>query len=73
MDSLSQLALGAAVGGAVAGRRFGRKALLWGALCGTLPDLDVLVPLGDPVSDFTYHRSASHSLLMQLLATPLLT
>lgn len=72
MDSLSQLALGAAVGGAVAGRRFGRKALLWGALCGTLPDLDVLVPLGDPVSDFTYHRSASHSLLMQALATPLL-
>ena len=73
MDSLSQLVLGAAVGGAVAGRRFGRKALVWGALCGTLPDLDVLVPLGDPVSDFTYHRSASHSLLMQLLATPLLT
>lgn len=72
MDSLTQIALGAAVGEAVAGRRFGRRAAFWGALCGTLPDLDVLVPLGDPVSDFVHHRSASHSLLMLALATPLL-
>ena len=72
MDSLTQIALGAAVGGAVGGRQLGRRALLWGALCGTLPDLDVLVPFADAVQDFTYHRSASHSLPMFLLATPLL-
>ena len=29
------------------GRRIGRRAPLWGALLGTLPDLDVFVPLGD--------------------------
>lgn len=68
MDSLSQFVLGAAVGGAVLGHRAGPKALIWGGIVATLPDLDVFVPLGDPVSDFTYHRSASHSVLIQTLA-----
>lgn len=72
MDSLTQLALGAAVGGAVMGRRAGRRAVAWGAVCGTLPDLDVFVPLGSAVADFTYHRSASHSLLVLAALTPLL-
>ncbi len=72
MDSLTQVALGAAVGEAVLGRRLGNRALLWGGLLGTLPDLDVFIPLGDAVSDFTYHRSASHSLLVLALLTPLL-
>lgn len=71
MDSLTQLALGAAVGEAAAGRQIGRRALVWGAICGTLPDLDVFVPLGDAVRDFTYHRSASHSLFVLALVTPL--
>lgn len=72
MDTLSQITLGAAVGGAVLGRRAGLKAFAWGAVCGMLPDLDVLVPLGDPVRDFTYHRSFSHALFFQTLAAPLL-
>ena len=72
MDSVTQIALGAAVGEAVLGRKIGNRAMLWGAIAGTLPDLDVFVPLGDVVKDFTYHRSASHSLLMLALATPLL-
>ncbi|MCG8637912.1 MAG: metal-dependent hydrolase [Desulfobacterales bacterium] len=71
MDSVTQIALGAAVGEAVLGRKVGRPALLWGAGCGLLPDLDVLIPLGDAVKDFTYHRSASHSLLVLALLTPL--
>ncbi|HSG88843.1 MAG TPA: metal-dependent hydrolase [Pseudomonadales bacterium] len=71
MDSITQMALGAAVGEAVLGRRLGNRAPLLGAVVGTLPDLDVLVPLGDPVADFTYHRSASHSLIVLTLAAPL--
>lgn len=71
MDSLTQLALGAAVGEATAGRQVGRRALLWGAVCGTFPDLDTFIPLGDAVSDFTYHRSASHSLFVLAAVTPL--
>jgi len=72
MDSVTQIALGAAVGEAVLGRKIGNRAILWGAIAGTLPDLDVFVSLGDVVKDFTYHRSASHSLFVLALATPLL-
>ena len=72
MDSLTQLVLGAAVGEAAMGRKVGNKAVAWGAFAGTLPDLDVFIPLGDAVSDFTYHRSASHSLLVLALLTPVL-
>jgi len=72
MDSVTQLTLGAAVAEATLGRRIGNRALLWGAIAGTLPDLDVYLPLGDVVRDFTYHRSASHSLFVLALMTPLL-
>lgn len=72
MDSLTQIALGAAVGEAVLGRKVGNKAVVWGAVCGTLPDLDVFVPFADPVRDFTFHRSFSHSLFVLALLTPLL-
>ena len=72
MDSVTQMVLGAAVGEAVLGRKIGNRAIMWGAIAGTLPDLDVFVPLGDVVKDFTYHRSASHSLFVLALATPLL-
>lgn len=72
MDSLTQMTLGAAVGEAVLGHKVGRKAALWGAALGTLPDLDVFIPFGDPVKDFTYHRSFSHSIFVLSLLTPLL-
>ncbi len=71
MDSITQVVLGAAVGEATLGRRVGRKAALWGALCGTLPDLDVLLPFADPVANFTYHRSFSHSVIVLAGLTPL--
>lgn len=70
MDSVTQIALGAAIGELVLGRKVGWRAALAGGICGTLPDLDVFVPLGDPVSDFTYHRGISHSLFALTLATP---
>lgn len=73
MDSVTQIALGAAVSEAVIGREVGRKALLWGAIAGTIPDLDVLVPFDDPIKDFTYHRSFSHSLLFLTVLSPILT
>ncbi len=72
MDSVTQLVLGAAVGEAALGRKIGNRAILWGAAMGTLPDLDVFIPLGDVVSDFTYHRSASHSLFVLAVLTPIL-
>ena len=72
MDSLTQAVLGATVGVAVAGRRVGaRKAALAGAVLGTAPDLDVLITHGDPVTNYVMHRGATHSLIIQALATPL--
>jgi len=60
MDSVTQFVLGAAVAQATVGRRAGRIAPLVGGVVATLPDLDVFVPLGGAVEDFTYHRSATH-------------
>jgi len=64
VDSLTQALLGASVQGALLGRWQGRKALLYGAALGTLPDLDVLIDYGDPVAEMTFHRGFSHSLLV---------
>jgi len=62
MDSVSQFALGAALGECTLGRKLGRSAILLGGAIGTLPDLDVLVQYTDAVESFTYHRSWSHSI-----------
>ena len=72
MDTVTQVALGAAVGEAVLGRKVGWRAPVWGGLCGLLPDLDVLWPFADPVAAFTWHRGYSHSFAVLILATPLI-
>ena len=65
--------LGAAVGEAASGRRLGRRALVWGALAGTLPDLDVLASLFLTAPEaLRFHRSVTHSLLFAFVAAPLL-
>lgn len=64
MDSLSQIVLGASVQGAILGKYQGHKAYLYGAMLGTLPDLDVLIHYPDPISNMTYHRGFSHSLIV---------
>jgi len=70
MDSVTQILLGGAVGYATLGNKLGRKSLLVGAAFGTLPDLDVLINFGGDVENFVYHRSFSHSLIVQLLLSP---
>jgi inner membrane protein len=62
MDSVSQLALGAAVGMAAMGRRTALwKSALWGAVAGTLPDLDVFIDHGDAVLNMVLHRAETHA------------
>lgn len=74
MDSVTQIALGAAVGEAVLGRQLGNRAIFWGAAFGTLPDLDVaFAPFLDPVGFIVHHRALSHSLLGVAVATPVLS
>lgn len=74
MDSLTQIVLGAAVGEAVAGRKMGAKAALWGAIGGTIPDLDVFLRFFyDPLDAALVHRGFSHSLLFAILGGFVLT
>ncbi len=73
MDSLTQIALGAAVSVAVMGRRTAVwKAALWGGIAGTLPDLDVFVDYGNAVLNMVRHRGESHSFFYLTLISPLL-
>lgn len=73
MDSLTQATLGAAVGEMMLGKRLGNRALAWGALFGTLPDLDVLLsPVLDTAGNLWWHRGPSHSLPVMILASWLL-
>ena len=73
MDSISQAALGSAVVLATMGRRTAAwKAALWGAVAGTLPDLDALIDHGDALLNMVLHRAESHSLFyLALLSAPL--
>ena len=73
MDSVSQAVLGAAVGEVVLGSRVGNKAILWGAVAGTIPDLDVLAyPLMDQISQLSWHRGPSHAFFYLILAAPIM-
>jgi inner membrane protein len=62
MDTLTQGLLGAAVGQACCGRALGRRAVLWGAVAGVLPDLDMLAGLSGPMGEFLHHRGITHAL-----------
>ena len=73
MDSLTQIVLGAAVGEAVMGKKVGNKAALWGAIAGTIPDLDVLFsPFMSELSGLVFHRSFTHSMFFGIIFGPLL-
>ncbi len=73
MDSITQIVLGGAVGEAVLGRKVGNKAILWGAIAGTIPDLDVFVKFFvDSLTADEMHRGFSHSLLFSIIFAPIL-
>lgn len=72
MDSLTQIVLGAAVGEAVLGKKIGNKAMLYGAIAGTIPDLDVLAShFTNTVAALHIHRGFTHSIVFSLLFAPL--
>ncbi|MGB0882415.1 MAG: metal-dependent hydrolase [Vicingaceae bacterium] len=68
MDSITQIVLGAAVGEAVIGKKVGRWAPLWGAVAGTIPDLDVFVSyFTDNITALEIHRGFTHSFIFSVL------
>ncbi|MBM3433118.1 MAG: metal-dependent hydrolase [Bacteroidetes bacterium] len=73
MDSLTHIAIGACAGEWMAGRRLGRRAMLWGALAHSLPDVDFIAGLwNDPAEDLLAHRGFTHSILFAFIAMYLL-
>ena len=65
MDSLTQIVLGAACGEIALGKKIGNKALLFGAIGGTIPDLDVFIGqlfYTNSIEVMTFHRGFMHSL-----------
>jgi len=70
MDSLTQIILGAACGEAVLGKKIGNKALLFGAVGGTIPDLDVFIGklfYNNEIDVMLFHRGFMHSILFSIL------
>lgn len=72
MDSLTQIILGAAVGEAVLGKKIGNKAMLYGAIAGTIPDLDVIASyFTDTVTALEIHRGFTHSVFFSVVFAPI--
>lgn len=68
MDSLSQIVLGAATFALIKDKEIGKKALLYGAILGTIPDLDILAnPFYNTIEQLAIHRAFSHSIFFSIL------
>jgi len=69
MDSLTQIILGAAVGEVAAGRKIGNRAMLWGAVAGTIPDLDVMIGslFMNDINGLAFHRGITHSIFFAVV------
>lgn len=71
MDSITHIALGACVGEAFFERGFGKKAIIWGALAQSIPDIDFIAGLWtSPAGGLLAHRGFTHSILFALLIIP---
>lgn len=73
MDLVTQTVLGAAVGEVVLGKKAGNKAMVWGAVGGLIPDLDIFAAqLFSEVDGLFVHRGFSHSLIFAFILAPIL-
>jgi membrane-bound metal-dependent hydrolase YbcI (DUF457 family) len=73
MDSVTQIVLGIAVAEVTAGKTLKNRGFLYGAILGTIPDLDVVVgQFLNPIDGILIHRGMSHSVLFALLFSLLL-
>lgn len=73
MDSLTHIVLGGVIGEVFAGKQVGKKAMFWGALMQSLPDIDFIASFWlNPVNDLLAHRGFTHSFLFIVIMAPLL-
>ncbi len=70
MDSLTHIALGACMGEAFAGHKVGKKAMLWGALAQSIPDIDFINAFWLNTSEnLLAHRGFTHSIIFCIAVT----
>lgn len=68
MDSITQAALGAAIGEATLGKHIGNKGAVLGAIFATIPDLDIALYLFyDKFEMLSIHRGFSHSIVFSII------
>ena len=73
MDTLTHIALGACIGEAFLGKKIGRKAMLWGALAQSAPDVDFIGAFWlNTTENLLGHRGFTHSILFAAAAAALL-
>nr|WP_294907263.1 metal-dependent hydrolase [uncultured Lacibacter sp.] len=73
MDSITHIALGACIGEAFFERGFGKKAMLWGALAQSIPDIDFIASFWmSTADDLLAHRGFTHSILFAILVVPVM-
>ncbi len=71
MDSLSHIVLGACIGEAFIGKKIGKKALIWGAVAQSFPDIDFLAAIwSSPAENLLAHRGFTHSFLFAFITFP---
>lgn len=74
MDSFTHIAIGACIGEIFFEKGFGKKAMLWGALAQSLPDIDFAAHLWLSTPDaLLAHRGFTHSFFFAILISPVLT
>jgi inner membrane protein len=72
MDSITHIALGACIGEAFFEKGFGKKAMLWGALAQSIPDIDFVASFWSTTAqNLLAHRGFTHSILFAVLIIPL--
>lgn len=65
--------MGACIGAATLNKQLGRKAMLWGMLAQSVPDIDFIASFWlEPSENVLAHRGFTHSILFALLITPAL-
>lgn len=68
MDSITHIAVGACMGEAFLDRKLGKKAMLWGALAQSVPDIDFIASFWmNTSSNLLAHRGFTHSFLFVII------
>lgn len=69
MDTITHIALGACIGEVMLAKPLGKKALIWGALAQSFPDIDFIGSFWIPPAEYlSVHRGFTHSIFAGILA-----